>query len=91
MVRPRKTDRDSVAMTHVRISSATKRLIDELRLKHGFKTTDAVLKRYLSSSTAHAPASTEDRQLTKEDIIRATHENKGIDRIIRGLAAKYKS
>lgn len=47
MVRPKKADRGSIAKTHVRISLATKRLIDELRQKHGFTTTDQVLQYYL--------------------------------------------
>ncbi len=47
MVRPKKADRGSIALTHVRISLTTKRLIDELRQKHGFTTTDQVLQYYL--------------------------------------------
>lgn len=52
MIRPLKVDRGSVAKTHVRISLATKRLIDDLRLKHGFATRDQVLRYYLLSNVA---------------------------------------
>lgn len=47
MVRPLKADRDAIAETTIRVSVKTKQLLHDLRLKHGFATTDQVLRYYL--------------------------------------------
>ena len=59
MVRPLKPDRDVIARTIVRVSPKIKRLLQELKERHGFATTDQVLRYYLYSNIAIAEAGAE--------------------------------
>ena len=43
MVRPTEQDRESVAITHVRISPATKALLDRLKTEGGYRTHNVAL------------------------------------------------
>ena len=56
MARPLKPDRDIIAKTTVRVSPKIKRLLQELKERHGFATTDQVLRYYLYSNIAIAEA-----------------------------------
>ena len=49
MVRPTKQDRDSVAITHVRISPKTKAMLDKLKVEGGYKTHDEALLNLLQN------------------------------------------
>jgi hypothetical protein len=50
MVRPIKPDHDAIALTTVRVSAETKRLLQDLKQKHGFTTADEGLRYYLPSN-----------------------------------------
>jgi hypothetical protein len=52
MVRPLKSDRENIAITTMRVSAKTKRLLQDLKQKHGFATIDQVLRYYLPSDLA---------------------------------------
>lgn len=86
MVRPSKKDRDSVALTTIRVSLKTKARLDQLKQAGGYKTTEELIQ-FLLSSQSQGQLSVKP---TRQDIMRATHDNKTFDRIIRGLAARYK-
>ena len=80
MVRPLKPDRESIALTTVRVSVKTKQLLQQLKTRHGFATIDQVIKRYLAS----ASASNDDEMIKRYVKIkiknRATDQNSRSDR-----------
>jgi len=79
MVRPLKADRESIALTTVRVSAKTKRLLQELKQKHQFATIDQVLRYYLPSNAA------ENRPIfhSAREIYDLTKHNPDIDRLIK--------
>jgi hypothetical protein len=89
LVRPLKQDREVIALTTVRVSKKTRAKLDQLKKVKGYKTTEELIQFLLESQSQIQPSGSSDRP-TRQDIIRATHENKKVDRIIRGLAARYK-
>ena len=95
MVRPRKQDREAVALTHIRISLATKRLIDDLRLEHDFKTADDVLRFYLPPiTTAAADESVRPKLKPRPRLFHSAREIydlthcQPVDEFIRGAASE---
>ena len=52
MVRPLKPDREAIALTTIRMSAKTRRLLADLKKKHGFATTDQLIRYYLPSNVS---------------------------------------
>src|SRR5689334_6667235 len=74
---------EGAAITHIRISYSTKQLLDQLKKKHGFATSDKVLQYYL-------PQDTTDNKpvfLTAKQAYDLTHRQP-IDRLIKDAAAE---
>ena len=86
MVRPKRLDEDSVALTHIRISLATKQLLDQLMEERGHKTTDELLRTLLLQ--AQAQPQTSPSKPSNEDILATRHRL--VDRIIKSVASKYR-
>ncbi|MGC2427634.1 MAG: hypothetical protein WA421_11405 [Nitrososphaeraceae archaeon] len=89
MVRPLKSDRESVAITTVRVSPKTKQLLQDLQRRHDFKTIDSVLQFYLSEKAIVNQASfhtaREIRDLTKSNIVDA---DRLISRVSKDVAKR---
>ena len=85
MVRPLKADRESIAITTVRVSSKTKQLLQELKQKHGFATTDQVLRYYLPSDVS------DNRPVfhTAEEIYDFTKQHPDIDQLIHDVSSGF--
>ncbi|MGC2426837.1 MAG: hypothetical protein WA421_07370 [Nitrososphaeraceae archaeon] len=82
MVRPLKADRKSVAITTVRVSPKTKQLLHQLKQKHGFATTDQVLRYYLPSDVSdNKPVFHSARE-----IYNLTKRDPDIDRLVKGAS-----
>lgn len=82
MVRPRKQDRESIALTTIRVSPKVRQLLHDLKLKHDFATTDQVLRYYLPSNVA------ENRPIfhSARELRDLTQPN--IDKMITGAASE---
>jgi hypothetical protein len=93
MVRPLKPDRDVIARTIVRVSPKIKRLLQELKERHGFATTDQVLRYYLYSNIAIAEAGAEAENKpvfythTAKDICDLTKKNPYLNKQFKEAAA----
>ena len=81
MVRPKKIDRGSLAITHIRISSESKQRLQALKQQHGFATIDQVLLHYLPSNAATAG-----RTLTAREIFDFTKQNPEANRLIKRVS-----
>ena len=68
MVRPLKTDRESIALTHVRISPKTKALLDRLKAEGGYKTHDEALLSLILSPGQPSKALTITNLLNRPDV-----------------------
>ena len=71
------------AVTHVRISKQTKQLLHDLRLKHGFATTDQVLRYYLPSDVS------DNRPVfhSAREIYNFTKQQRDIDQLINDVSS----
>ena len=85
MVRPTKQDRDSVAITHVRISLKSKAMLDKLKVKGGYRTHDEALLNLLAK-----PQPTE-QPLTVIDLLQRSDVNKLINATSKEIYHKYVS
>ena len=82
MVRPLKPDRESIALTTVRVSSKTKRLLNDLKQKHGLQNIDSVLRYYLPSDVSdNKPVFHSARE-----IYNLTKRHPDIDRLVKGAS-----
>jgi hypothetical protein len=92
MVRPLKADRGSIALTTIRVSPKVRQLLHDLKLKHGFATTDQVLRYYLPSNVAdNRPifhSAREIYNLTKRqpDITRDMLQHPEVDKLIKSVS-----
>ena len=70
------------ARTHIRVSAETKQLLQDLKQKHGFATTDQVLRYYLPSNVA------ENRPVfhSAREIYNLTKRHPDIDRLVKGAS-----
>ena len=82
MVRPLKQDRESIALTTIRVSPKVRQLLHDLKLKHDFATTDQVLRYYLPSNVA------ENRPIfhSAREIYNLTKRHPDIDRLVKGAS-----
>ena len=72
MVRPIKQDRESIALTHVRISFKTKALLDKVKLEGNFRTHDQALLSLLLLLSPTKPS----KALTVTDLLQRPDVNK---------------
>jgi hypothetical protein len=74
---------EGAAITHIRVSHQTRQLLEALKKKHGFATTDKVLKYYLPHSTDQEKAVF----LTAKQVYDLTFTDKKLNKMIKKSAA----
>ena len=97
MARPLKPDRDSIAITSIRVSPKVRQLLHDLRLKHGFTTIDQVLRYYLPSDVSenkaifHSAKEIYDLTRNNRDMLQRPNVNKLISSASKEIYHKYVS